>query len=378
MKVLLLNTFLILLVIFITWRLWRAIALFAVRNRSTTIATANLPTVSVCIPARNEMHALTECLERVLASDYEKLEILVFDDSSADDTSVLIKSFAHEGVRFVPGTHLPDGWLGKNHALQVLAGEASGSLVIFMDVDTRIEPSTIRRLVGVAVSQKLDMVSAIPRRADMWRLSVVFGTLRYFWQLVMPGAHYPATSSALWVINRKVLLSTLGGFISYSGDIEPEAHIARRIGIRYRCLLAAAWLGVSFEKKWLSQCETSRRLLYPQFGGKWWSVVLGFGLLVMLNMPTVLAIHGSLHGFIGPHFVSLLVLVAFMATYGLSLTRLWVKNWFIGALLWPYIIFQELILFILSVWGYASHSITWKGRAVAAPTKITPASGDTI
>src|SRR5688500_11530400 len=90
-----------LVAIFILWRLWRAFALYRM-PREIKLRT-EMPSVTVCIPARNEMHALAECLERVLASDYEKLEILVFDDSSLDDTPTLIKSFAHEGVRFVPG-----------------------------------------------------------------------------------------------------------------------------------------------------------------------------------------------------------------------------------------------------------------------------------
>lgn len=374
MKVLLLNLLLILVAIFLMWRLWRAIALFAVRNASSS--TIDLPPVSVCIPARNEMHALTECLERVLASDYEKLEVLVFDDSSADDTSVLIRSFAHAGVRFVPGTGLPDGWLGKNHALEVLADEASGKLIVFIDIDTHIEPSSISRLVEVTMSEELEMASVIPRRLDVWRASVFFGTLRYFWQLVMPGAHYPSTSSALWVIRRKTLIETLGGFTAYRADVEPEAHIARKLGTKYRCLLAPKWLGASFEKKWQSQCETSRRLLYPQFGGKWWSIVLGFVFLGLLNSPTLLVVIGLTHGMTGPYLVSLLILITFMGLYGLSLTRLWAKKRFIGALLWPYIILQELVLFMLSVIGYRTHTITWKGRMVSSVSTKTPTLPD--
>src|ERR1700759_1043342 len=86
----------------------------------------DLPSVSVCIPARNETHAMSQCLERVIASTYPKLEVIVLDDSSVDDTSVLIKAYAHAGVRFVEGSRLPKGWLGKNHALQGLLHEASG------------------------------------------------------------------------------------------------------------------------------------------------------------------------------------------------------------------------------------------------------------
>ena len=37
---------------------------------------AELPTVTICITARNETHAMTRCLEHVVASEYPKLEII--------------------------------------------------------------------------------------------------------------------------------------------------------------------------------------------------------------------------------------------------------------------------------------------------------------
>ena len=348
--------------IFGLWRLWRAFALFRIRTIPGSVK--ELPSVSVCIPARNEMHALATCLEKVLASDYEKLEILVFDDSSADDTSVLIKSFAHEGVRFVPGTHLPEGWLGKNHALEVLAREASGKVIIFMDTDTHIEPTAITRLIAYSESKKLEMISILPFRADAWRASVLFGSLRYFWQLVFPGAHYPASSSAFWVIHRSILLDTLGGFLPFSSSVEPEAHIARRLGMAYQCLISGEELGVNFEKKWSSQMETGRRLLYMQFGGKWWSAVVGLLVLVGLNIPMIIMIHGALAGWTVVHWLTLVLLAVFMGIYGIYALRMWRNGWWLGVLLWPYAIFQELILFILSVYSYWSGNVTWKGRSV--------------
>ena len=327
--------------------------------------------MSVCIPARNEMHALTECLERVLASDYEKLEILVFDDSSADDTSVLIKSFAHEGVRFVPGTDLPEGWLGKNHALDVLAHEASGKLVVFMDVDTQIEPDTLSKIVGIFQARNLEMMSVLPMRRDSWRGSVLFGTLRYFWQLIAPGAYYPTTSSAFWVIDRRVLLEKFDGLSSFSSSVEPEAHIARRLGSMYSPFISEFGLGVGYEKRWSSQRETSKRLLYPQFGGKWWSVVLGIAILALLNAPTLLVVDG-LFGWTILHTLSATVLGSLMLLYGLYLTRMWAHGWWLGVFLWPYVVFQEFILFILSVYSYLRGTVTWKGRSVTA-AKSTPA-----
>src|ERR1700757_357867 len=110
--------------IFVLMKLQKAFAMFKM-SVSADQADKDLPTVSVCISARNETHAMTQCLERVVASEYPKLEVIVLDDGSRDDTLLLIKSFAFAGVRFIEGKPLPEGWLGKNYAQSILANEAS-------------------------------------------------------------------------------------------------------------------------------------------------------------------------------------------------------------------------------------------------------------
>jgi hypothetical protein len=67
-----------------------------------------LPSVSVLIPARDETDALQVCLQSLIANDYPKLEIIVLDDCSINRrTPEIIRSFAHDGVRFVPGNIPP-------------------------------------------------------------------------------------------------------------------------------------------------------------------------------------------------------------------------------------------------------------------------------
>jgi hypothetical protein len=327
----------------------------------------DLPSVSVCIPARNETHAMTQCLERVLASDYEKLEVVVYDDSSADDTSILIRSFAHVGVRFVPGTKLPEGWLGKNHALEVLAREASGTYVIFLDVDTFIQPTTISQMVAYAVSERRKMLSVIPERNDTWRVSVLLGTLRYFWQLVLSNSRALASSSSVWLIERDTLLGVIGGFTPFKSEVQPEARIATLLGSStYHCLLSSEQLGVSYEKRWRSQIETSRRLLYPMAGGTVLRGVAAFAVLLLLNVPLFTILSATIFGWTVVQIMALWLLFSFMALYSVYTSHVWRQNWWIGGLLWPVVILQEFILYLSSVWGYARHTITWKGRSVTA------------
>ncbi len=324
------------------------------------------PSVSVCIPARNEMHAMTRCLERVLASDYKKLEIVVFDDGSNDNTSIIIRSFAQAGVRFVAGSGVPEGWLGKNYALNVLANEASGTYVMFMNVDTVITPKTIRHLVSFLSKENAAMVSVIPERADGWRFSVIFGYLRYFWELTVPNGRYPATSSALWMVDRHALLKDLGGLTPLNSTAAPESAVAALLGSKkYRCLVSGSDLEVTYEKKWTSQIEASRRLLYPKAGGNLvGAVVATFG-LVLLNVPFAVILSGFVSGWSDVQFSAAPSLLFGMVVYGRYTRRMWRSVWWVGALVWPFVILQELILLISSFVGYWRHTITWKGRPVS-------------
>lgn len=328
-------------------------------------APKEFPTLSVCIPARNERHAMTQCLERVLASDYEKLEIIVFDDSSDDETSVLVRSFAHAGVRFVPGSQLPEGWLGKNHALDILAQEASGSYVVFMDVDAFIEPTTLTKLVGFMQSSHKTMVSVIPQRQDTWRTSVLFGPLRYFWQATMASI---AASGAFWAIERETLLG-LGGLAPHKNEVLAEAHIAALVGAGYQWLFDDGRLGVSYEKKWRSQMETGRRLLYPMARG--WRVLPAVIGLAALNVPTAVVLADAADGWSFRGIFPAILLVGFACIYAFYAHMVWRRNWWLAALLWPVIILQEFGLLLWSMIGYARHTIKWKGRSVTAPVART-------
>jgi glycosyltransferase involved in cell wall biosynthesis len=368
-----LYTLLTAIIVWMSYRLWQIFKKSTIHQPFKP--KSPLPTVTVCIPARNEMHALSGCLERVLASDYEKLEIIVFDDSSADDTSILIKSFAHAGVRFIPGPVLPNGWLGKNHALEVMAEQASGSYVMFLEVDTFIKPTTISQLVGYVTEKKLDMISVVPGRYDAWRPSVLFGHLRYFWQLILSNSKHPAASSSLWMIKRSALTDKIKGFEAFKASVEPESQIAAFLGASsYQCLTNNDLIGVTYEKKWLSQVETSKRLLYPAFGHTPIKALLGFVLLLLLNAPLATILYGVIFDWTMIQVMASWLLLAFMAVYGAYAGRLWSRGWWLGGLLWPIVALQELFLFLCSVWGYATHTITWKGRLV----NTSSSKGDAI
>lgn len=354
--------------VYITWKLMFAFSHFKMKKLLSTPAMLDeLPSVSVCIPARNETHAMTQCLERVIASTYPKLEIIVLDDSSGDDTSILIKSFAHAGVRFVEGSPLPEGWLGKNHALQGLLDEASGSLVLYMDVDTLIEPDTIEQLVAYSQQEKATMISVLPLRRDAWRASVLFGTLRYYWELILHRRKAPAVASSAWMISRTTLIDTYNGFNTLKTAIQPEAQLAASLlgQNAYRFLISTPLLGVSYEKKWHSQVDTSLRLLYPLVGNGFIKSIIAVFVLLLLNQPLFTIVSSLFTGWTIIQAMALWQLCIYIALYGVYLSKVWAKGWWLGALLWPYVIAQELIVLLVSINRYSVGHVNWKGRPVA-------------
>lgn len=327
----------------------------------------DLPTVSVCIPARNETHAMTQCLERVVASTYPKLEIIVLDDSSVDNTSILIKSFAHAGVRFVEGSPLLDGWLGKTHAQQGLYKEASGEYILFLDVDTHISPQSIDHIVAAALAEDAKMVAVLPTRDDSWRASVLFATLRHFWSVIMHRRKRPAVTSSAWFIQKQLLADTYNGFEGLRSSVSPESIIATYTAMnhRYRFFISTNDMGVSYEKKWKSQCETSIRLLYPFFGGSALRALAALGSLLLLLAPFIIVTwSAAASSWTLESAIALAASFVLLIIYMIYTARVWRSGWIVAGLLLPIILIQEIALLVQSMYAYATHTVTWKGRPI--------------
>lgn len=344
-------------------------ALHRYKYRPQPIADTNLPSISVCIAARNEMHALAQCLDYVLTSNYEKIEVLVLDDSSGDETSLIIQSYAHAGVRFIAGKDLPAGWLGKNHAYQTLSEEANGDYVLYLDVDTLLSPTAIRQLVEQLLANHKSMLSVLPRREDAGRASALFSTLRYLWELVFSSRQNPPSASALWLINREKLLQLDHGLEDYGMSVRPERHIARQLqrSKDYYHLIGTKQLGVRFEKHWNSLLSTAERLYYPMFGHNPLSVLFGLSVLLTLNAPLFVGIVAYAANNMVAAVISAITLILNYSWYGIFTARTMARRgWLLRILLWPYIAVQELLVYIDSVVRYATNTVQWKGRSVRA------------
>ena len=123
----------------------------------------NPPLISICIPARNEEHNISNCVQSALAQDYPKIEVIVLDDRSTDGTLARLKEIAFRDPRLLPlsGADLPAGWAGKPHALFQAAAAARGEWLCFVDADTFLKPAALSSVYAKAIETEADLFTTM-------------------------------------------------------------------------------------------------------------------------------------------------------------------------------------------------------------------------
>lgn len=254
------------------------------------------PKVSIVIPARNEAPGIAKALESVLALDYPDFEVLVLDDRSTDDTGLILDRMAEGDPRLrVFHIHeLPQGWLGKNHALHVGAGRALGSLVLFSDADVVFQKSTLKRAVQIMEQDHLDhlalLLKAWSRSFEMECFLPFFALnfLIYFrpWEARDPRKKNSFIGVGAFNFVRKSALGAVGNFsrIPLRPDDDVKlGKILKQAGYRQECMAAAGGLSVEWYPS-LRACMQG--LEKNMFSGTDYRVsVLLFGVFMGLLIP---------------------------------------------------------------------------------------------
>ena len=331
----------------------------------------SLPTLTVAIPARNETVGLQACLDSFTVSTYQKLEILVLDDCSQDNSSDIIKKYAHDGVRFIKGSEPDDTWLPKNAAYQKLLYEASGDIVLFCGVDIRVTPETLTLLVSHYLSSQVKMLSVMPRRSASAPPNTTMQLLRYYWELALPRqlTKRPPVLSTMWIADTS-LLRTCGGFAGVKRMIIPEAYFSRYFAKtgQYSFVIANNMLDIYSTKQQSEQRNTAVRSRYPQLHKRPEMVLIVFVIeLLVVGSPLFILRYAI--------YSHLLILTSLAATalllYALSGTMLVYKittaGRFKGLLQALALLPTDLWLLNYSMYKYEFSTVEWKERNVCLP-----------
>lgn len=126
-----------------------------------------LPSIGVVVPAKNEAASIEDSLRSLLASNYSRLTIVAVNDRSTDATGAIMERIAaepdvHGRLQVLHVTELPDGWLGKPHAMALAAGKLQSDWLVFTDADVLFAPDTLLRAVNYASKSNADHLVIIP------------------------------------------------------------------------------------------------------------------------------------------------------------------------------------------------------------------------
>jgi glycosyltransferase involved in cell wall biosynthesis len=130
-------------------------------------ATTQEPLVSVLVPSYNHETYVVECLESVRGLDYRRLELIVSDDCSSDNTFGIAEQWAERNAdRFERILVKQQGKnLGIVRNLQYLFNSAQGEYLVYIASDDAFMPSAI--LGRVKVFQEKPDIDAIFGNAQL-------------------------------------------------------------------------------------------------------------------------------------------------------------------------------------------------------------------
>ncbi len=139
---------------------------------------APLPSVTVIIVAHNEAARLPRRIANLLSSDYppEKLQIVIMDDGSTDDTQAVLDSLKNPQVRRL---HLAER-KGKPAALNAGIAASTGEICIFGDARQTFASDTVRRLAAAFSDPRVGAVSGELEIAP--GASTIGGGIRSYWE----------------------------------------------------------------------------------------------------------------------------------------------------------------------------------------------------
>lgn len=130
------------------------------------------PPLQIIVAARNEEKDIEDALMSLLKLDYPNYKVTVVNDRSTDGTGLILNRLSSafpDKLKIKTVRQLPQGWLGKNHALHFgvfgdLAGDENsfGEWILFTDADVKFDPTTLTRAISFSEDKKFDHLCLSP------------------------------------------------------------------------------------------------------------------------------------------------------------------------------------------------------------------------
>jgi len=202
------------------------------------------PDLTVVVPARDEEAVIGQCLVSLLASTGLKLQIFAVNDRSTDRTGEHMDAIAAD-IETANTPHqfeaihireLPEGWLGKPHALAAGAKRATAPWILFTDGDVLFGPRALELAMREAVELRADHVVLAPsiifhsagERAVLGAMQAMASWMIRLWKVPDPRAKDSFGAGAFNMIRRNAY-QQVGGFENLRLEIIEDVFLGMRI-----------------------------------------------------------------------------------------------------------------------------------------------------
>ncbi len=200
--------------------------------------------LTVIVPARNEESAIEATLRSLLASTGLQLEIIAVDDRSTDRTGHLMDEVAVQAaanklphrLHVIHISKLPQGWLGKPHAMAIGAQRATASWILFTDGDVLFHSRALELAMREALAASADHLILVPtlilktigERAMLAAMQVLSQWTIRLWMVSDPRARDSIGVGGFNLVRREVY-AQLGGFEALRMEVLDDLSFGWRV-----------------------------------------------------------------------------------------------------------------------------------------------------
>jgi cellulose synthase/poly-beta-1,6-N-acetylglucosamine synthase-like glycosyltransferase len=151
------------------------------------------PKLSIIIPAFNEEKNIKECLDSIFSSNYpkEKLEVIVIDDGSSDNTVGIVKIY--KGVKLLKQDHK-----GKSEALNLGTAESKHNFVLTLDADTIIEKDCIKEIVKPLSDNNVGATTGNSKVKNNMSILGIFQNIEYHYNNLIRSSFSNLFNNGIW------------------------------------------------------------------------------------------------------------------------------------------------------------------------------------
>ncbi len=338
-----------------------------VNRQPTSLIKIDQPKVSILIAARNEEQNIIRCLQSIEQLNYtsEKIEILIGDDASGDNTLAIIQEYIKDKPKYrcIPIIQKLGQAQGKANVLAHLTKLATSDFYFITDADVAAPPNWIQNMLA-GVSPETGIVTGITSIAGenlFYRLQAIdwFNALGLI-QIVADFKLPVSTMGNNMLISRQAYEAT-GGYenmpFSVTEDVQLFNAVIKR-GFGFRNIFDAGVLAWSMPvKTWPALLHQRKRWMKGIWHLPWY-------------MKVILIVYASFYAFCLPFafYTSVQVVLA------IFLGKLFLQTFFIYRSLkrlqltypvWQLLLFEFYAIFVsvsALLFFLMPVKLTWKDR----------------